>query len=385
VLESAVDRSSPADSSTRARLLALLAEELTFSTDNQRRFRIADEALSMARRVAEPSTLAHVLVRRYAPLLAGVERHAEMVELAELASRLDDPARIFWADMLLGMAAFSVGDCRRSATNLAHAARLADENGQPVLRWFATFFRSAASRIAGELEVAESLGHEALEIGRAAGMADALAMHAANMFFVRYDQGRLDEMLEVFERAGSRRDPKPIALVFLGLIYCELGRLAEAQSLLNRLAADGFHSLPNHFAWTTQMAMTAEICAGVGDREHAVTLRSLLLPYRDLLGYTGGGATGAVAHHLGLLATVLERLEEADAHFAAAASCHEQIPAPAWLARTRLEWAGMLLARRNPGDAEQAGELLDQALATARSLGLANVERRTVGLLSPDG
>jgi len=33
------------------------------------------------------------------------------------------------------------------------------------------------------------------------------------------------------------------------------------------------------------------------------------------------------------------------------------------------------------GDAERAGELLDQALATARGLGLANIERRAVALL----
>lgn len=381
VLELALDRCPPADSSTRARLLALLAEELTFSTDNERRSRIADEALSMARRVAEPSTLAHVLVRRYTPLVTDLERHAELVELAELARRLDDPALVFWADVLGALASFSVGDVGRSGNNLAHAAQLAEDTGQPVLRWFATFFKSAACRIAGELEAAEAFGQEAFEIGRAAGMADAFAMYAGNMFFVRYDQGRLDEMLEVFERAASRPDPKPVALAFLGLIYCELGRLDDAQPLLNRLAADEFRLLPKHFAWTTQLALTAEICASVGAREHATTLRSLLLPYRDLLATTGGGATGAMAHHLGLLETVLERFDEADAHFAAAASRHAQIPAPAWLARTRLEWARMLLTRRQPGDDGRARELLGQALTTARDLGLGGVERQAIALI----
>jgi hypothetical protein len=52
-----------------------------------------------------------------------------------------------------------------------------------------------------------------------------------------------------------------------------------------------------------------------------------------------------------------------------------------WLAGARLEWARMLFARREDGDAERAGELLDQALATARELGLANIERRAVALL----
>jgi hypothetical protein len=41
----------------------------------------------------------------------------------------------------------------------------------------------------------------------------------------------------------------------------------------------------------------------------------------------------------------------------------------------------MLLTRRQPGDSDRARELLGQALATARELGLANVERRAVELL----
>jgi hypothetical protein len=40
----------------------------------------------------------------------------------------------------------------------------------------------------------------------------------------------------------------------------------------------------------------------------------------------------------------------------------------------------MLLTRR-PGDPERAKKLLGQALATARQLGLAKVERDVVGLL----
>jgi hypothetical protein len=42
----------------------------------------------------------------------------------------------------------------------------------------------------------------------------------------------------------------------------------------------------------------------------------------------------------------------------------------------------MLLARRVPEDAQRARDLLGQALATARDLGLANVERHAVALLS---
>ena len=41
----------------------------------------------------------------------------------------------------------------------------------------------------------------------------------------------------------------------------------------------------------------------------------------------------------------------------------------------------MLLVRRQAGDAERTLELLGQAIATARELGLGTVERRAVALL----
>jgi len=92
--------------------------------------------------------------------------------------------------------------------------------------------------------------------------------------------------------------------------------------------------------------------------------------------------SGSVSYYLGLLATTLGRFDETDSRFAAAEATHERIDTPSWLARTRLERARMLLTRHQPGDAERARELLRQALATARELGLANIERRAVELLS---
>ena len=75
------------------------------------------------------------------------------------------------------------------------------------------------------------------------------------------------------------------------------------------------------------------------------------------------------------------RFFDAVASWLSASAIHECLRAPAWLAGTRLEWARMLLRRRQPGDADRVRELLGGALATARELGLANVERRAVELL----
>jgi hypothetical protein len=124
------------------------------------------------------------------------------------------------------------------------------------------------------------------------------------------------------------------------------------------------------------------VCISLGDVEPA-RLLCAPNPYADqFLVVAAGIFSGSVAHHLGLLASVLGRLEDAEEHFTRAVQAHPGIGAPKWLARSRLECAaGVLLIRRQPGDADRAEELLGQALVTTRELGLGNVERQVVALL----
>jgi tetratricopeptide (TPR) repeat protein len=135
--------------------------------------------------------------------------------------------------------------------------------------------------------------------------------------------------------------------------------------------------------WLRCLTNCATVCAALGDAARAAALYRLLAPYPDQLSVSQISvlASGSVQHYLGLLATTMGRFDDAEARFAAAATTHQRIQAPTWLARTRLEWARMLLARRQPGDAERARELLDQAITTAREFGLGNVERKALALL----
>jgi hypothetical protein len=88
-----------------------------------------------------------------------------------------------------------------------------------------------------------------------------------------------------------------------------------------------------------------------------------------------------VSFHLGLLAAFLGRFADAGVHFAQAAAEQERIGARSFLARTRLEWARMLLSRAETGDVDRARSLLAQALAVAGELGLRAIERQAATLL----
>lgn len=159
--------------------------------------------------------------------------------------------------------------------------------------------------------------------------------------------------------------------------------MIEARDTLGPLAAGGFAGLPVDTCWLRGATDSAATCAAIGDTAWSETLYALLTRHADLLPTIClGTPTGSVRHYLGLLATVLRRFDDADAHFAAAEAVHERLGAPAWLARTRVAWARMLLVRRGTGDADRARALLDQARATAVDLQLAAIERRAAAVLA---
>lgn len=122
------------------------------------------------------------------------------------------------------------------------------------------------------------------------------------------------------------------------------------------------------------------MAAHLGDARSAATIYDVLEPFGEYVASHPLIWLGTVPHHLGMLAT-LGRWNDADMYLTAAATSHARIGAPAWLARTRLGLAQMLLARRQAGDLDRALPLCRDALKTARELGLGNIERRTAELL----
>jgi hypothetical protein len=151
------------------------------------------------------------------------------------------------------------------------------------------------------------------------------------------------------------------------------------------MKASGF-DLPFDTTLLYGLAAFGQAAAGAANREAAEMLLDRLVPYRSQLATSAWGLTvGAVAHTTALLATLLDRFEEAEPDFRAAEAHHQRIGAPAWLARTRLEWGSALLRRGKPGDAQRARGLVEQGLAAAVEFALPAVERRARSLLDAGG
>jgi tetratricopeptide (TPR) repeat protein len=363
----------------RARLLANLAVELMF-VDRQRRWALSDEALAVARRLGDGPTLGRVLLSRIAAIWepgALAERRADAGELLALAANLGDPFLKVWAELYGFETAMEVGEVVEADRLLAEAQRTALEV-ERALRWFAEFPRAGRALFAGRLAEADALAREALEIGRATQpLNEFRIIYGVQRFEIRVEQDRADELLPGLIEAAGTGNPESRGM--LAQAYCELGRLQDAREVFDRLMAALPDVLPDP-NWIIAITRAASICAELGDRAAAVRLATLLAPFADRIAGNGVIWMGSVAHYLGVLATTLERFDEAESYLVAGDAVHERLQAPGWRARTRLARARLLLRRGQREDAKEARQLLGQVIATARELGLVNLERRAAEL-----
>jgi class 3 adenylate cyclase/tetratricopeptide (TPR) repeat protein len=415
VLEAALAATGPEQLSLRARLLANLGLELIWGPDRDRRLELSGEALASARRVGDPATLAHVLLARDYTIAAPdnvAERLANSEELLALAGVLGDPVVESRALALRVRAAMEVADIAEAVRCLEANEALVSELGQPALAWPPMMQRAGLHFLRGDLDAAEAGFHAAYQQGVASGQPDAAGYLWAQLLSLRFEAGRVSELEDMIGQltavvgdpvrmfgeeipAGERRGGEVRVVVdqlaqravvakgWLASLHADSGRLDQARPIFDELAALGFPA-PSDFLWLRFATGMASLCAELGDERRAPVLHRLLEPYAERLVTVAQGSvvSGSVSHYLGLLDTLTGAYGEAESRFAAAAATHAHIGAPAWLARTRLEWARMLLARAGAGDAQRARERLDQALATARHLGLAGVEQRAVSLLA---
>ena len=384
VLEAALEGIGPTESALRARLLATLASEMAHSPDHQRRHALAAEALALAHRLSDRRTLGYVLALRWSSTWAPTtvqDRFDSMTELADLAEEVGDPTLTFWARNWGLVAAIEKGDAV-AEDEVRLALDLAADLGQPTLQWMATFQWACWLLLAGRIDDAESQANEAYQIAQAAGEPDRFRFYGTQLFFVRFEQGRLEEVVGLVERGAHRSGASPVTRAALALALCELSRHDEARALVTELADGVFADAHSHYLSLFGLTMVAAAVAALKERTLAKPIYEQLLPHGAVIPHSGLAAIGCLHHHLGSLASVVGLFRDAEIHFAGAAATHERVGAPAWLARTRLEWARMLLTRRETGDADRAGELLGQALTAARELGLGNVERRAVELLT---
>ena len=391
-LQEALRAYDPAPSTVRARLLGQLAVELTFSGDWDLRRRHSDEAVAMARELGDPGTLAMVLCQRIAALAhagTAAARIDDADEATRIANELEDPLLIYYAETYRGFASLEVGDLERADVHVGRQHRLAVKLRQPILSWYDLVIRAKRELVAGSLAEAERLALEGFAAGQEAGQSDAFRWFAAQLFVIRMHQGRLEEFVEALEaaprRVGRSRTVPFLTQAFMATIFTELGREDEARVAYERLMSGELEDVPYDFAWLPVVALGASAAESLGDRSRAEKLVSVLTPYRDRYVDVGSSWLGSAAHYLGLLHVCVGDTAAAEACFQDALAAERALGSSLWIARTKLDYARALRGRGRDEDLVRAAELTEEAVDSARSLGLGGVLRRANAAQSEAG
>jgi len=362
----------------RACLLSLLAVELSYRADLARRLELSAEAVELARQSGDEHALAWAMVRRQIAIAAPetlAERRVEAEELISLVAGLEDPMLRYWAHACRAMDALDGGDLETAARDRQVQEEVAEALGQPMLKWVNTFAPAALACLAGDFERAEEITTRSAQMGADAGQPDVLVISAGQIYAIRYEQGRLDEILEVQEQVVEEAPRVQGYAGSLALTYCEVGEMEKAKAILRQLAVEDFEVRSNLSA-KGALCLLAEVAARVEEPRAAEALYERLLPWRDQACYTGISLFGPVERYLGLAATCVGRYDEAIEHFRRSTKASARIEAPICLARSRHEWGLALQRRGQKGDREDAESLLAQALQTAVTFGCRNLEKR---------
>jgi class 3 adenylate cyclase len=365
----AASRALPDKDPRRARVLGLLAMELHQAGDPARCRALAAEAIEIARATDDPTALAHTLSNANSAMTAPdtlQERKRLSDELVGLTQRLDDPRLSFQAAVWRMIVGLEAGDRSQAESSLARMRALAAAVPEPSLAFLRLMLESCWALAQGELQVAEQLAIQMLETGTASGEPDAASNFGALLLSTRYHQGRAGELVEqIVQLAGEPNSPRAWRAAAASALI-DSGREAQARALA---LAEDFQSVPWDWVWLGTVFSWASVCARLRLVDRAGELHELLAPFADQLAVSGVLVQGTIAWVLGALASTLERYEQAEGHFAAAAEIEQRFGAPLFLARTRAGWARALIARGRPEDRDRAQTMLQQAQDTAGRLG----------------
>lgn len=363
------------DSTLRARLLARLSMGLHLVRGAEdRRRALADEALAMARRTGDVSTLAFVQVR--CMLLLGGPDHLE--ERCAAIDAMAESCAGSWTGELNALSA-RIDACAEAGdrTGLDLALDAFDEKARaarhPYFRWLGASHHAALALVEGRCDDAEKLVVQALRLGQRSQSRTPGLHFAQQMFLLRGWQGRMEEIAPLVEGGADTARTVPAWRCALATLYEHLGRRVEARREFDAVAQDDFAGLPRDTTWLTSMVMLAAVCARFGDRARAEILYRLLAPYAGRVAIASPLVVmiAPVAMRLGQLATLLGRFGEAERHLASAQALAEAMRSPPWKCEIRYLEARLCQARNEAGDTERAVACLDDAQAIAGPLGLA--------------
>ena len=377
LLEEALAQLGDGDSAERVQATIQLALQLWLGDTADRAKGLFEEAAEAARRIGDKAGLVDALFNYAFGLWRADEderRGVVIDEMLALAEETGSPDRIVLARNQRFHHSFGTGDFEACRREDAAIEELGSRTQNARAMYWYHLHQATWALVEGDLEKGERLANQTLAYGSRVWSEVAVQMYGAQLAYLRYFQGRLEELVALLD-AGAAQHPQPAWRAAACWAHASLGNEEAARRYLAPLVEDDFAAMPLDGNWPAGMTLLAQALYEIDETEHAPRLYELLLPYAERNVFAGGAASprGPGHYYLGLLAHTLGRLDTAVEHMERAVELTRRWGLRPLDARSRLEFARLLLDRQAEGDRERALQLLNEAMETARAIGSAHL------------
>jgi eukaryotic-like serine/threonine-protein kinase len=372
VTEEALRGIAPERDSMRARLLSVLARAGQLHWQGKP---ISDLALTLARQSGEPRALFQALLARIATLRSPIHVK-ETLDLAthavQIGRDLKAQLRTFAAYEARIPILWMLGDMAGADRDIAAAALIAERVGVPAYEYSVGRFQLGRAIGNGELIRARSLLDRIAEVGDRAGDRGGRVGQLLIRLWLLEAEGRADSAGRAVDAlAAGGHFQGQHAAAFVAAFYQTLGNRERCAEYFERAAATDFEEPDTQDAWLWHLAICADVCAFLNDARRAERLYELIYPFEHLniTNVRLRCYRGSAAYTLALLATTLDRRDDAQRHFEVALEFNQRLGARINLLLTQYYY-GRLLRNGSPAERRQSRALLSEALRSASEIGL---------------
>lgn len=355
------------DPASAARIRALLSLEMTFDdTQHDRRLRLADDALDLARSTDDPTLEAWVATTTRIPVTVPerVPTVAEVMRRAvEQADRSGDPALRCTSRVSGHQAHLGIGEVATARRMAEQAVALAEEEGAPFLQVLARFNAVQYRAYTGDLAAARTANHACLTFSQEVGETDTTSWWAAIAGLLAVVDGTLPQLSDQIGAFAATTPDLPAWRAVHVLALTLGGEREQALALIDRYELRRPGTLRRDWLTASGWTNLAQAAVELRDAELGEMLAAVTAPYRDQWAHVNVFCQGPLELTFGLACEAAGRRDEA---VAALRRAREALRDRGL--RSHVPWASMHLGRAlsKQGSTDARREAIE-VLTAARS------------------
>ena len=374
IIDEALSYLAEDDLVTRANVLAHRSSALKYNNRRREAEQVIKQAVAVAIESGDAHAHSNALCMALLVLRGRPEKLSERIRLGEHALELTKGDASLSQDSLewLILSYQELGDMGRVRELISLLEITVSRSLRFQSRYFMVGADAGLALYEGRWEHAEPLIEEAGELGVGKLDGGAEGVFGAQMFLLNRELGRLSMIkpaLKQMVESGS--------LVWKpGLLatYLDLGMVDEVKEIFSEMVADDFRFVAEDELYLTCLVYLTEACIELNYADKASALYQRLVPYSgQMVLHPTAVCHGPADLYLGMLASQMNHLSEAEELFRKATALCEKSAPNMWQAHIKYRHAQVLKRHNFSGGKPSFEKLVREARESAQNMGMVNL------------